>query len=182
MFIQRSKQKYRDTRLLKPCANNVKTSVRTSNIVDQSASVTKNSPDIAQNGIAHKTSHQLRRSKLRRRLSHLKGPEAQLRSQMVTLAQDKAGFHATIKQVYGDNYRVKKAESLRQQSLNGNFNWLPAVCFVHADTLSGANGTYDFESETLLLNVDLAGAGQAAQAFIREAGKHLDTVLNIQAI
>ncbi len=116
---------------------------------------------------------------LQQQFSSQESPEALLECQMVTWAKIKIGFHNTIKQIYGENYTFDKAEFLRQQTLNGNFDWLPTVRYVDADTLDGANGAYDAESETFFLNASLAGSDIAAQTFVEEAGNHLDSVLNI---
>lgn len=116
---------------------------------------------------------------LQHQFSNHESPEALLLCQMVTWAKIKIGFHHTMKQVYRDNYTFEKAESLRQQALDGNLAWLPEVRYVDADTLGGANGAYDADSETLLLNADLAGSALAAPTLVEEAGHHLDTVLNI---
>jgi len=117
---------------------------------------------------------------LQHHFSDHESPEALLECQMVTWAKIKIGFHHTMKQVYRDNYTFEKAESLRQQALDGNLAWLPEVRYVDADTLGGANGAYDADSETLLLNADLAGSALAAPTLVEEAGHHLDNVLNIR--
>ncbi len=116
---------------------------------------------------------------LQHQFRNQESPEALLACQMVTWAKAKLSFHITMKQVYRDNYTFERAEALRQQTVDGNFNWLPAVRFVNADALCGANGEYDTVSETLLLNADLAGSDLAAQTFVVEASHHLETVLNV---
>jgi len=116
---------------------------------------------------------------LQHQFSNQESPEALLQCQMVTWAKIKIGFHHTMKQVYRDNYTFEKAESLRQQALDGNFEWLPEVRYVDADSLGGANGAYDADSATLLLNADLAGSALAVPTLVEEAGHHLDNVLNI---
>ena len=99
---------------------------------------------------------------------------------MITWAKIKVGFHHTMKQIYGDNYTFDKVECLRLQTLDGKFNWLPPVRYVDSDTLGGANAVYDAESETLLLNSELAGSDLAAQSIFEEVGNHLDIVLNVR--
>lgn len=93
------------------------------------------------------------------------------------LAQDKAGFHDFMKQVFGDNYDVAKAESFRQAALKGDFSWLPPVKFVDSATLNGANGAYDQSTGTVLLNEELSPS-LAAETYVEEAAHHLDAQLN----
>ena len=95
------------------------------------------------------------------------------------LAQDPAGFHALMRQVYGSGYDVKAAEQMRQRALSGDFSWLPEVRLVGADTLGGANGAYDSKSGVVYLNAALAGDVETlAQTYLEEVGHHLDTRLN----
>jgi len=95
------------------------------------------------------------------------GPDTLLQNQFSNLAQDKTAFHNTMQQVYGDNYNSAEAETMREQALDGNFDWLPEVRYVDADVLAGANGAYDTESETVLINANLKGTELGAQTCSR---------------
>lgn len=108
-----------------------------------------------------------------------KGPDVQstFRRQFGELATDKQQFHDTMRKVFGEGYDATKAEQFRQQAQAGNFDWLPPVKLVSAETLGGANGAYDAESGTVLLNASLDPA-LAASTYVEEAGHHLDTQLN----
>jgi hypothetical protein len=108
-----------------------------------------------------------------------KAPDVQstIRRQFGELASDKQKFHDTMRQVFGEGYDAAKAEKFRQQAQAGNFDWLPPVKLVSAETLGGANGAYDAESGTVLINSSL-DPELAASTYVEEAGHHLDTQLN----
>ena len=57
---------------------------------------------------------------------------------------------------------------------------MPPVRYVEADVLGGAHAAYDAASGQILINADLQGTDLAAQAFVEEAGHHLDTLLNVE--
>jgi len=95
------------------------------------------------------------------------------------LASDKQKFHETMRMVYGEGHDAAKAEQFRQQALKGDFGWLPPVRTVSAETLNGANGAYDAESGTVLINASL-DPSLAASTYVEEAGHHLDTQLNTE--
>ncbi|MGE6761026.1 hypothetical protein ACQKGO_23610 [Corallococcus interemptor] len=95
------------------------------------------------------------------------------------MASDKQKFHETMRTVYGEGYDAAKAEQFRQQALKGDFGWLPPVRTVSAETLGGANGAYDAESGTVLINESL-DPSLAASTYVEEAGHHLDTKLNTE--
>ena len=101
------------------------------------------------------------------------------KEQFGDLAQDKKAFHAFLKQVFGPNYDVKKAEAFRQQACKGDYSWLPPIEFVDGKTLQGGNGAYDAQSGVVYLNSDLRhNPALLAQTYVEEAGHHLDAQLN----
>ncbi len=108
-----------------------------------------------------------------------KAPDVQstFRREFGALAADKQKFHETMKTVFGEGYDAAKAEQFRQQAQAGNFDWLPPVKLVSAETLGGAHGAYDAESGTVFLNESL-DPSLAASTYVEEAGHHLDTQLN----
>jgi hypothetical protein len=99
------------------------------------------------------------------------------RKQFGALATDKNTFHATMRAVFGEGYDTAGAEKYRQRALGGDFGWLPPVRWVGPDVLGNANGAYDAESGTVLLNRAL-DPSVAASTFVEEAGHHLDARLN----
>ena len=95
------------------------------------------------------------------------------------LAGDKAGFHALLKQSFGEGYDAAAAEGFRKAALAGDFSWLPAVAYVSDEKLGGALGAYDRENNVVYLNRTLASdPGFAASIYVEEAGHFLDTALN----
>ena len=103
--------------------------------------------------------------------------QATFQKQFGALAADKEKFHDTLRNVFGAGYDVAQSEQYRQRALAGDFGWLPPVKWVASATLRGANGAYDAESGTVLLNRQLPPE-LAASTFVEEAGHHLDARLN----
>lgn len=108
-----------------------------------------------------------------------KAPDVQgaFRKQFGALATDKTTFHAAMRTIFGAGYDAAGAEKYRQQSLGGDFGWLPPVRWVEPGVLGNANGAYDAESGTVFLNRALSPE-LAASTYVEEAGHHLDTRLN----
>ena len=88
--------------------------------------------------------------------------QSTFRQQFGALAADKKGFHDTMRAVFGPGYDTRKAEQYRQQALKGDFGWLPPVKQVEPEALGGANGAYDSETGTVLLNRTLDPATAAS--------------------
>jgi hypothetical protein len=102
-----------------------------------------------------------------------------MRQQFGTLSADRQQFHDTMRGVFGEGYDAGKAEQYRQQSLAGNFDWMPPVQWVDASVLQGGHGAYDSQSGAVLLNRELQGnPSLAASTYVEEAGHHLDAQLN----
>lgn len=59
-------------------------------------------------------------------------------SQFADAAQDKESFHSLMQTSLGDKYNKQAAESIRQQTLAGDFSWMPAI---KDGTLSSAMDT-----------------------------------------
>jgi|GEM_PF-784327 len=110
-------------------------------------------------------------------------PEAKateaFQAQFGELAKNKDEFHASMKQIFGDNYDAGKAEQYRQMALKGDYSFLPPVQFVSRETLQGGNGAYSEAEGVIYLADDLKNNPELMQAtFIEEAGHHLDAMLN----
>jgi len=102
--------------------------------------------------------------------------DSDFRSSFTALAAEPDAFHQFIQQVYGDALSAMNAERLRQQTLKGDFSWLPKVEYVGSQSLQGANGAYHSDSSTIFINEDIAGTDLARQTFIEEVGHHIDTL------
>jgi hypothetical protein len=116
-------------------------------------------------------------------LLHGRTQESEIRNgfqaQFTQAARDRDTFHALLKASFGPGYDQETAERIRRQALAGDWSWLPKIRFVSADTLQGANGAYDSESSTVLLNAEKkADSGLMAGTLAHEVGHHLDTLLN----
>ena len=95
------------------------------------------------------------------------------KEQFTDKAQDPKEFHAFMKQVFGADYDMQKAEGFRQKALAGDFSWLPKVQYVSDAELGGAHGAYDSASGTVFLNESLkANPSLAAQTFVDQPPQH----------
>ena len=91
-------------------------------------------------------------------------------SQFTDSAKDAEAFHSLMQTAFGDKYDKQEAENIRQQTLAGDFSWMPDVKVVDGSTLtdtprtqgSGVGlGAYDSESDTIYLSQEpLAGDPQ----------------------
>ncbi len=103
--------------------------------------------------------------------------KAAFEQQIKDLAQDPEAFHDLMATAFGE-YDHAAAEKLRQQTLAGDFSWMPDIEVVDAADLGGAHGAYDAESGRILLSSDLLGQPDLLAATIaEEAGHHLDTIV-----
>ncbi|WP_157736218.1 hypothetical protein [Granulosicoccus antarcticus] len=100
------------------------------------------------------------------------------KEQFSSLASDKEAFHSTLRDAFGDNYDVGAAETIRQQTLTGDFSWMPSIEYVSADVLGDGIGAYDSANDRILLNNDFKGSTQLANIFTEEVGHALDARLN----
>ena len=101
------------------------------------------------------------------------------REQFSEKAADPAEFHSFMKQVFGEDYNLREAESYRRSALAGDFRWLPPVQFASDAELNGANGAYSAQTGVVYINEKLKqNLPLAAQTFVEEAGHHLDARLN----
>lgn len=105
------------------------------------------------------------------------------------LASDPEAFHAAMKQSFGDNYDQAKAETIRQQVLEGDFSWMPEIRVVDESVLADQSGTqgagqglgaYSAENDTIYISAQLleSDPDMAAQILTEEIGHSLDARLN----
>ncbi len=98
--------------------------------------------------------------------------------QFSNLATDKEAFHAVLQDTFGDNYDAQAGEAIRQQTLAGDFSWMPEIKFVDAAVLGEAKGAYDSANDRILLSADLKGTALGAAVLTEEVGHALDSRLN----
>ncbi|MEE9335114.1 MAG: hypothetical protein V3U65_13580 [Granulosicoccaceae bacterium] len=114
---------------------------------------------------------------------------AQFQNRFAETAGDKEKFHQLMKNSFGQNYDKTKAENIRQQTLAGDFSWMPTIQLVDASNLtdvSGAQaageglGAYSAESDTIFLNRELLlrDPAKAEEILTEEVGHALDTRIN----
>ena len=90
---------------------------------------------------------------------------------------------------FGEKYNKQEAENIRQQTLSGDFSWMPNVEVVKGSTLADTSvtqgsgvglGAYDSASDTIYLSEELlAGDPQKAVNILTEEVDHaIDTRVN----
>jgi hypothetical protein len=95
------------------------------------------------------------------------------------LAKVRPSFEGLMQTVFGDEQDRARAESYRQQALDGDYSWLPSFEFIDGETLKDANGAYDSEAGLVYINSGLReNTDLAARTYIEEVGHHLDVQLN----
>ena len=113
----------------------------------------------------------------------------QFQSQFKDNASNKEQFHSLMKKSFGESYDYTKAENIRQQTLNGDFSWMPEIKVVDAATLSDTSGqqgagagmgAYSKDNDTIYLNRDLltSDPSKAVDTLTEEIGHSLDARLN----
>jgi vacuolar-type H+-ATPase subunit H len=106
-------------------------------------------------------------------------------------AQDKSTFHEIMQKTFGDQYDVGKAETIRQQTLQGDFSWMPDVQVVDGRELQDLSGTqsagsalgaYSAENDTVYLSRELLASSQAnaEKILTEEVGHAIDNRVNVQ--
>lgn len=111
--------------------------------------------------------------------THGSGVQGKFQEQFGELAKDKAGFHRTMRSVFGAKYDVQKAEGFREAALKGDFSWAPPVKYATDAEMKGAMGAYDANSGVVYLNEKLKrDPSGAMDTYVEEAGHHLDAKLN----
>lgn len=104
-------------------------------------------------------------------------------------AADHDAFHALMRQSFGEGYDYAAAETIRQQTLDGDFSWMPEIEVVDASVLidesgrqtSGtALGAYAAETDTIYISRELLrdDPDRALEILTEEVGHGLDARLN----
>jgi len=114
---------------------------------------------------------------------------AEFQQRFTDAASNKEEFHALMQKTFGDNYNEAEAENIRQQTLAGDFSWMPEIRLVDASELNDVSGTqgageglgaYSAESDTIFLNRELLARdpSKAEEILAEEVGHALDARLN----
>lgn len=84
--------------------------------------------------------------------------QEEFQQQFTKLADDSEAFYDLLQDAFGENYDVQAAEAIRQQTLSGDFSWVPTIEFVDGSVLGDGVGAYDSENDRILLNNDFKGS------------------------
>ncbi|MET0052405.1 MAG: hypothetical protein ABW095_15195 [Candidatus Thiodiazotropha sp.] len=106
-------------------------------------------------------------------------------------AQDQTAFHELMSKTFGAEYDQAKAETIRQQTLKGDFSWMPEIKLVDGNQLNDSSGTqnggvglgaYSQAEDTVYLSRDLLtnDKAKAEKILTEEIGHALDARVNIQ--
>ncbi len=113
----------------------------------------------------------------------------QFQSRFQDNASDPEAFHSLMQKSFGDQYDQGKAEDIRQQTLNGDFSWMPEVKLVDGATLTDVSGqqngatgmgAYSTDNDTIYLSRDLLASdpAKAEEILTEEVGHALDARIN----
>jgi len=115
--------------------------------------------------------------------------KSKFQQRFAQLAEDSEQFDNLMLLVFGSSIDQEKAESLQQQTLQGDFSWLPDIKLVDKETLQGAYGAYSAENHLVYLDEAMVkGAminGEAhteidlVDVYAEEVGHSLDQVFNL---
>jgi len=110
----------------------------------------------------------------------------QFQSRFADNASDHDAFHSLMKKSFGESYDYAKAENIRQQTLDGDFSWMPEIQLVDGATLTSTTGAtglgaYSKENDTIYLSRDLLTEDpvKAEKVLTEEIGHALDARINL---
>lgn len=113
-----------------------------------------------------------------------------LQQRFAARAADRQGFHALLAQAFGDGYDTARAETIRLQTLAGDFSWMPSIRVADAHALTDTSGTqgegvvlgaYVAATDTIYVSRELLGdAERAVRLLTEELGHALDARLNVR--
>ncbi|MET0121206.1 MAG: hypothetical protein ABW124_09200 [Candidatus Thiodiazotropha sp. 6PLUC9] len=106
-------------------------------------------------------------------------------------AEESTVFHDIMKKTFGDQYNQDKAETIRQQTLKGDFSWMPEIKLVNENQLLDLSGTqtsgqalgaYSESNDTVYLSRELVqtDSTQAEKILTEEVGHSIDTKVNVK--
>ncbi|MES9941539.1 MAG: hypothetical protein ABW105_03470 [Candidatus Thiodiazotropha sp. 6PLUC1] len=106
-------------------------------------------------------------------------------------AEDSSLFHEIMKKTFGDQYNQESAETIRQQTLKGDFSWMPNIKLVNENQLQDLSGTqtdgkafgaYSESNDTVYLSRELlqTDAAQTEKILTEEVGHAIDTRVNVK--
>jgi len=109
--------------------------------------------------------------------------------QFADKAQSADAFHSLMQTTFGNNYDKNAAETLRQQTLAGDFSWMPDIKVVDGSSLADTSGVqghgvalgaYDSASDTIYLSTQLLEGDpeKAVDILTEEVGHAIDTRVN----
>jgi len=130
-----------------------------------------------------------------------KGPESgedkaladitrQFQSRFQDNASDPEAFHSLMQQSFGDQYDKAAADDIRQQTLKGDFSWMPDIKLVDEATLTNTSGpqagatglgAYSKDNDTIYLSRELLASdpAKAEEILTEEVGHALDARINL---
>ena len=121
--------------------------------------------------------------------SGLEAAKAAMQNDLTQLASDPKAFHEAMEKIFGENYDQGKAETIRQQVMEGDFSWMPEIRVVDESVLQDQSGTqgpgqalgaYSKDNDTIYISKQLLESDpeKAAQILTEEVGHALDARLN----
>jgi len=110
-------------------------------------------------------------------------------NKFASVAGDPEAFEALMQTAFGDKYDKQAAETIRQQTLAGDFSWMPEIKVVEGSTLADTSGmqagaeglgAYDSASDTIYLSEELLAGDpdKAVEILTEEVGHAIDTRVN----
>ncbi len=115
----------------------------------------------------------------------------QFQARFAGTAKDKTEFHKLMKNSFGAQYDVAKAETMRQQALKGDFSWMPKIQLVNGSQLADVSstqgegvgrGAYSQSKDTIFLSRDLlrSNPAMAEKILTEEIGHSIDARINVK--
>jgi LysM repeat protein len=114
---------------------------------------------------------------------------ASVHQRFAAQAGNKEAFNELLHKAFGDKFDAAKAETIRQQTLAGDFSWAPKVEVVSSATLADRSGTqaagtalgaYAQETDTIYISRELlhSDPSHAGRILMEEMGHGIDARIN----
>ena len=121
--------------------------------------------------------------------SGLEAVKSAMQNNLSEMAADPKAFHEAMEKAFGQSYDQAKAETIRQQVLEGDFSWMPEIKVVDESVLqdqsgqhtgSKALGAYSSDNDTIYISRQLltSDPDKAVAILTEEVGHGLDARLN----